>query len=305
MKTISVGNGLLEVPAIALGCMRIHELPLEKVDALIQTAMEEGITFFDHADIYGGGQSEELFGRVLKRHPGLRDKMRIQSKCGICGGYFDFSKAHILEAVEGSLRRLGTDHLDVLLLHRPDTLMEPEEVAAAFDTLKARGLVQFFGVSNQNPGQMELLRRACGQPLLFNQLQFGPMHTGLVDSGLNVNMTNPPSVDHDGGLLEYCRLNSVTIQPWSPFQFGFFEGVFLDNPSFPELNNTLNELAQEKGVTPEALVIAWILRHPAAMQPIVGTTNARRVRDIAAASSVELTRPEWYAVYRAAGNALP
>lgn len=304
MKMLSAG-GTLKVPAIALGCMRISGLSLEQADELVQTAMETGITFFDHADIYGGGKSEELFGQVLRRHPSLRSHMQIQSKCGICDGYFDFSKAHILEAVEGSLRRLGTDYLDVLLLHRPDTLMEPEEVADAFDTLEAQGKVRHFGVSNQNPGQMELLRRAVRQPLLFNQLQFGPAHTGMIDSGLNVNMTNPPSVMHDGGLLEYCRLHDVTIQPWSPFQFGFFGGVYLGNPDYPELNNKLSELAQAKGVSPAALAIAWILRHPAGMQPIVGTTNAGRLREIAAAADVVLTRPEWYAIYRAAGNVLP
>lgn len=304
MKKLSPG-GVLEVPAIALGCMRISSLPLEKADELIQTAMDTGITFFDHADIYGGGKSEELFGQVLRLHPSLRSQMQIQSKCGICSGYFDFSKAHILESVEGSLRRLGTDYLDVLLLHRPDTLMEPEEVADAFDILATQGKVRHFGVSNQNPGQMELLRRTVRQPLLFNQLQFGLKHTGMIDSGLNVNMTNPPSVVHDGGLLEYCRLHGITIQPWSPFQFGFFEGVYLDNPDFPELNAALSEMAAAKGVSKAALVIAWILRHPAGMQPIVGTTNAGRLRELAAAAQVELTRPEWYALYRAAGNALP
>ena len=207
--------------------------------------------------------------------------------------------------MDNSLRRLHTDYLDALLLHRPDTLMEPEEVAEAFDRLEAQGKVLHFGVSNQNPGQMELLRRAVRQPLLFNQLQFGPMHTGMIDSGLNVNMTNPPSVDHDGGLLEYCRLNGVTIQPWSPYQYGFFEGVYLDNPQFPALNQALGELAAQKGVSAQALVIAWILRHPAGMQPIVGTTKPERLKDIAAAYDVELTRPEWYAIYRAAGNVMP
>ena len=305
-KTLQVGgqNGL-EVSAIALGCMHLAELDIGQADALVRTALDCGVTYFDHADIYGGGGSEELFGRLLEKDPALRGKMRVQSKCGICPGYFDFSKEHILDAVDNSLRRLHTDYLDALLLHRPDTLMEPEEVAEAFDRLEAQGKVLHFGVSNQNPGQMELLRRAVRQPLLFNQLQFGPMHTGMIDSGLNVNMTNPPSVDHDGGLLEYCRLNGVTIQPWSPYQYGFFEGVYLDNPQFPALNQALGELAAQKGISAQALVIAWILRHPAGMQPIVGTTKPERLKDIAAAYDVELTRPEWYAIYRAAGNVLP
>ncbi len=304
MKTISVGKGALEVSALALGCMRFGGLSLPEADALVRTALECGITFFDHADIYARGASEEVFGQVLKSEPSLRDKMHIQSKCGICPGYFDFSKDHILEAVEGSLRRLGTDHLDVLLLHRPDTLMEPEEVAAAFDTLHAQGKVLHFGVSNQNPAQMALLSQTVRQPLLFNQLQFGPMHTGMIDSGLNVNMTNPPSVDHDGGLLEYCRLHGVTIQPWSPYQSDGC-GAFLGNEQFPALNSAYEEMAAAKGITPTGLVMAWILRHPADMQPIVGTTKPARLREIAAGAAVELTRPEWYALYRAAGRALP
>ena len=305
MKQIAVGKGALQVPAIALGCMRMADISADQAEELILAAVENGITFFDHADIYGGGRSEEIFGEVLARHPGLRDKMQIQSKCGICSGYFDFSKEHIVEATEGSLRRLGVDYLDVLLLHRPDTLMEPEEVADAFDTLHRQGKVRYFGVSNQNPMQMELLSGALDQPLLFNQLQFGPLFTGMVDSGLNVNMTNPASVMHDGGLLEYCRLRHVTIQPWSPFQFGFFGGVFLGNEKFPELNKALEEMAEEKGTTPTALVIAWILRHPAHMQPIAGTMKVKRLLEIASAAEVELTRQEWYAIYRAAGNVLP
>lgn len=305
MRRLSVGKGALEVSALALGCMHLAELSLEEADTLVQTALEVGVTFFDHADIYGGGACEELFGRVLKNTPGLRERMHIQSKCGICPGYFDFSKAHIVEAVEGSLRRLGTDHLDVLLLHRPDTLMEPEEVAAAFDRLHRQGKVLHFGMSNQNAGQMKLLSRAVDQPLLFNQLQFGPLHTGMIDRGLHVNMADPPALDRDGGILEYCRLHNVTIQPWSPYQFGFFGGVFLGSEQFPELNKAYEEMAAEKGITPTGLVISWILRHPAGMQPIAGTTKPSRLREMAAGAEVELTRPEWYALYRAAGNVLP
>jgi len=218
---------------------------------------------------------------------------------------FDFSREHILSAVEGSLSRLKTDYLDLLLLHRPDTLMEPQEIADAFSRLHQSGKVRHFGVSNMNPGQIELLRKYVDQNLVANQLQLSLTNTGMIDSGINVNMQIDRSIDRDGGILEYCRLHDITIQPWSPLQFGFFEGVFLDNDKFPELNRTMRAMAEEKKVANSAIAIAWLLRHPAKMQPIVGTTNPRRVRDIAQASSVEITRKEWYALYLAAGNTLP
>ena len=238
--------------------------------------------------------------------PSVREKMLIQTKCAIHDGIYDFSKEHILRSVEGSLRRLKTDYVDFLLLHRPDTLMEPEEVAEAFDVLRRSGKVRHFGVSNQKPLQMELLNRALdGEKLLIDQLQFSVCHTGMVDSGLNVNMKNSAAQDMDGSVLEYCRLNNVTIQPWSPFQYGFFEGVFIGSDRYPELNAVLDRIAEERGVTSSAVAIAWILRHPARMQPIVGTTNAARLKEICAASRVELSRAEWYEIYKAAGNRLP
>ncbi|MEK3658432.1 aldo/keto reductase [Paenibacillus sp. FSL F4-0236] len=305
VKKISVANGVLDVSQISLGCMRIADLSAKEADTHVHSALELGIDFFDHADIYADGKAEEVFAGVLQNNPGMRDKMLIQTKCGIRKGYFDFSKEHILQSVEGSLKRLKTDYIDVLLLHRPDTLFEPEEVAEAFDILESKGLVKHFGVSNQNPLQIELLKKNVKQPLLFNQLQLSIMFTGMFDTGFNVNMTNSGSVVHDGGILEYSRLHDMTIQPWSPFQYGFFEGVFLDNDKFPELNEVINRLAAEKEVTNTAIAIAWILRHPANMQPVVGTTNTQRLRDIAKASDITLTRPEWYEIYRAAGNILP
>lgn len=304
VKKIKAG-GVLDVSEISLGCMRIGELSAKEADVHINSSVEAGIDFFDHADIYGGGKAEEVFAGVLANNPGLRDKMLIQSKCGIRQGMFDFSKEHILASVEGSLKRLQVEYLDVLLLHRPDTLFEPEEVAEAFDTLEQKGLVRHFGVSNQNPGQIELLKRSVKQKLLFNQLQLSITNTGMIDAGFNVNMANPASIDHDGGILEYSRLHEMTIQPWSPFQYGFFEGVFLDNDKFPELNKVVDRLAEEKGVANTAIAIAWLLRHPARMQPIVGTTNTKRLLDIAKASDITLTRQEWYEVYRSAGNKLP
>jgi predicted oxidoreductase len=305
MKQIKIANSDMNVSEISLGCMRISSLANQEISSLIHTALDEGINFFDHADIYGGGKSEEKFSAALNMNPSLREKMILQTKCGIRQGYFDFSKEHILEAVDGSLKRLRTDYIDVLLLHRPDALVEPEEVAEAFTILENSGKVKHFGVSNQNPMQIELLRKFLKQPILFNQLQFSITNTGMIDAGINVNMEIDPSINRDGSILDYCRLNDITIQPWSPFQYGFFEGVFLDNAKFSELNQKINEIAKAKGVTNTAIAIAWILRHPARMQPIVGTTNPGRVKDVCKASDVVLSRPEWYEIYTAAGNKLP
>jgi predicted oxidoreductase len=295
----------LEVPVIALGCMRISNLSVKDVDKLIGTAVDSGVTFFDHADIYGGGKCEEVFGKALKASPGLREKIQLQSKCGIRKGQFDFSKEHILASVDGILKRLDVEYIDTLLLHRPDALMEPREVAEAFDQLEQAGKVRYFGVSNQNPWQMELLKQAVQQPLLFNQLQFSAMFTGMVDAGLNVNMKIDRSIDRDGGILNYCQLQVVTVQAWSPFQYGFFEGVFVGNKKFPRLNKALDSLAEQYDATPSAIAAAWLLRYPVNMQVILGTTQPSRVKDISRAADIRLNRKEWYQVYLAAGNELP
>ncbi|CDK41983.1 TPA: aldo/keto reductase family oxidoreductase [Listeria monocytogenes] len=305
MKRITIGNSALTASEISLGCMRMADLSREDANKVINTALENGIDFFDHADIYGGGKSEEVFADAIDMNATIREKMILQSKCGIRQGFFDFSKEHIITSVEGSLKRLKTDYLDTLLLHRPDTLFEPEEVAAAFTELEKSGKVRHFGVSNQNPGQIELLKKYVDQELIANQLQFSIMHTGMIDTGFNVNMTIDPSLDRDGGILEYSRLNNMTIQAWSPFQYGFFEGVFLDNDKFPELNKTIDKIAADKGVTNSAIAVAWIQRHPASFQTVVGTMNPGRIADIAKASDVTLSREEWYEIYRAAGNQLP
>ena len=305
MNTIKIARSDLDASEIALGCMRIASLSNQDIATLIHTALDEGITFFDHADVYGGGKSEEKFAEALDMTPRLRDTMILQTKVGIRKGSFDFSKEHILEAVEGSLNRLRTDHLDVLLLHRPDALVEPEEVAEAFTILHDSGKVKYFGVSNQNPMQIELLTKFVKQPLIINQLQLSITNTGMIDAGINVNMKIDSSIVRDGSILDYCRLKEITIQPWSPFQYGFFEGVFLDNDKFPELNAQINTIAASRGVTNTAIAIAWLLRHPARMQPILGTTNPTRVKDASKASDVKLTRQEWYAIYLAAGNKLP
>lgn len=304
MKKITFGPTDLEVSSVILGLMRINNAkdPVK----VLTTAIENDITFFDHADIYGRGECETIFAEALAKTDAKREELFIQSKCGIVPGeMFDFSKEHIISSVEGSLQRLKTDHLDALLLHRPDTLFEPEEVAAAFDQLEKDGKVKYFGVSNQKPGQIELLKKYISQPLVANQLQFGIMHTGMIDQGIHVNMTDAGSVDHDGEILEYSRLHEMTIQAWSPYQYGFFEGVFIGNEKFPELNEKLTELADKYQTTPTGIASAWILRHPANMQVIAGTMTPHRIEEIAQASSIVLTRHEWYEVYKAAGNILP
>lgn len=305
MKTITLNNTNLSIPEIGMGCMRIVEL--ENVDAVkgwVDTALEHGINFFDHADIYGKGRCEELFGQVLT--PSLREKIILQSKCSIRPGIaFDFSKEHILNSVDGILKRLNTEYLDILLLHRPDALMEPEEVADAFRILKENGKVHHFGVSNQTPMQMELLSKYCDEPLLINQLQLSIAHCPMINSGINANMYNDSGINRDGGVLEYCRLKDITIQAWSPFQYGMFEGIFLGNEKFAELNKVIDDLAEKYNVTNSAIAVAWILRHPAGIQTIVGTTNKDRIAQISKASEIRLTREEWYALYMAAGNKLP
>ena len=304
MNYIKMG-GIIPASAVSLGCMRMNGLSDERVDAIMECAFENGINYFDHADIYGGGNSERLFGAYLKRHPEARDKMVLQTKCGIRPGMYDFSKEHILEAVEGSLSRLGVDYVDALLLHRPDTLMEPGEVAEAFDLLHSQGKVRYFGVSNHNAMQMELLKTCVKQPLIADQLQFSVTEAGMVTSGMNVNMKNAESQMHDGSLLEYCRIQNVTVQVWSPFQYGFFAGMFVDNDQFPELNRKLAEIGEKYGISKTAVAAAWILRHPAGMQVIAGTMNPHHLSDICTAADVPLTRSEWYDIYRAAGHCLP
>lgn len=303
MYNIELGKSGLTVPTVAVGCMRISDMSEKEVSAFIDTALRNNANFFDHADIYGGGRSETVFGNAVT--PSVRENIIIQTKCGIRSGRFDFSYEHITESVNGSLKRLGTEYIDVLLLHRPDALVEPEEVAKAFDELKASGKVRHFGVSNHNPYQIQLLESCLDIPLCTNQLQFSIMHAPMIQAGLNVNMYNDSSVNRDGGVLDYCRLRKITVQPWSPMQYGFFEGCFIDNDKFPVLNAKLEEIGNKYGVSKTTVAFAWILRHPAKMQPVTGTTNLTRLADCIKASEIELTREEWYEIYRAAGNILP
>jgi predicted oxidoreductase len=305
MKYVELGRSGLQASAVVLGCMRIDNMDEKTLTAHLENALELGVNHFDHADIYGGGKCEESFGKVLAHNPGMREKMILQSKCGIRKNQYDFSKEHILSSVDGILSRLGVEYLDILLLHRPDALMDPAEVAEAFSQLETTGKVRRFGVSNFNPRQMELLQSGVRAPLEINQLQFGLMHTGMIDHALCANTEFEGSVDRDGEILDYCRLKGVTVQAWSPFQYGFFEGVFVGNDKFPQLNETLNELAEKYGLTPTGLAAAWIMRHPANMQVIAGTTNAGRLKEICDAADVTISREDWYRLYLAAGNMLP
>ena len=308
MRYITLGQDDKELSEVVLGMMRIKDKSVKEVEELVETALSVGINAFDLADIYGRGRCEELLGLVLKNRPDLREKMWIQSKCGIRieeFTYFDFSKDYIIKSVDGILQRLKIDHLDSLLLHRPDALMESDQVAEAFDLLYKQGKVRNFGVSNQNPMMMELLKKDVKQPLAVNQLQLSAAFTPGFESGFHVNMEDSQAAMRDGSIFEYCKLHDVVIQAWSVLQFGYFKGNFVGNEKFQALNQVLDRLAIKYGVTPSTIAISWILRYPAKMQAVVGTTNPKHLREVSQAANFSLTRKEWYEIYLAAGNNLP
>lgn len=308
MKYYMMKNTDLEVSALALGTMRIPDKGIDAAEKLIHTALDLGINFIDEADIYGGGTSEEMLGDIFDRNPGLRDKVILQSKAGIVfrnGHRYDMSKSYIVPAVEDSLRRLRTDHLDILLLHRPDALMDPAEVAEAFDELHKAGKVRYFGVSNQNASQMRLLAKYMHMPIVADQLQFSLLHSGLVDQGIFVNMIDSEATDRDGGTLNYCMLEDIRIQSWSPLQASGWTGTFIDNPKYAKTNEILADLADKYGVSKTAVALAWILRHPAGMQPILGTTSVEHLTESCDATNFTLTNQEWYDLYLAEGRPLP
>lgn len=308
MRYITLGQDNKELSEIVLGMMRIKDKSVKEVEELVETALSVGINAFDLADIYGRGRCEELLGLVLKNRPDLREEMWIQSKCGIRieeFTYFDFSKEYILQSVDGILERLQVDYLDSLLLHRPDALMESDQVAEAFDLLYKQGKVRNFGVSNQNPMMMELLKKDVKQPLAVNQLQLSAAFTPGFESGFHVNMEDSQAAMRDGSIFEYCKLHDVVIQAWSVLQFGYFKGNFVGNEKFQALNQVLDRLAFKYGVTPSTIAISWILRYPAKMQAVVGTTNPKHLREVSQAANFSLTRKEWYEIYLAAGNNLP
>lgn len=308
LKFIRWGNTDLEVSSLLLGCMRLKQLTVTEAEVLIRTAIEEGITYFDHADIYGQGVCEEIFAEAVQMSPRIRETMILQSKCGIRSkeNFYDLSKEHILQSVDGILKRLKTEYLDILLLHRPDPLVEPLEVAEAFDKLHSQGKVRYFGVSNHTPAQIELLQRALSCKLVVNQIQLSIAHTPVIDSGVAFNTKLDQAMNRDSSVIDYCRLHDITLQAWSPFQPGFFQGTFIgDRTNFPELNDVLDELAEKYGVTSTAIAVAWIGRHPAGIQVVLGTTNPQRLKDACKSTDVSLTREEWYRVYKAAGNLIP
>jgi predicted oxidoreductase len=305
MKKMTLGKTNLHVPAIAVGCMHINTVDRNTASAVLKTALSSGLNFFDTADCYEWGKAETAFAEILKLNEDDREKVYIQTKCGIRPNSFDFSKEHILEAVDASLKRMNTDYIDVLLLHRPDALVEPEEVAEAFSLLVERGKVHYFGVSNQDPYLIQLLQQYIKQPVAVNQLQFSMTNATMITQTLNMNMLDDMAIDRDNGVLNFCRLKGITVQAWSPFQHGFFSGAFLNNPDFPELNAKINEIAEKYNVPNSAIPLAWILRHPARIQPVTGTMNPKHLEDSVRAFDVELTREEWYGLYLAAGHRLP
>jgi predicted oxidoreductase len=310
MKTFTLPGTKITAPNVVLGLMRIQEKTDEEVRTLVRTAIDAGITFLDHADIYGSEPHgcERRFAEAMRLSPAEREQLVIQTKAGIVtdGPYFDFSYEHIMETVHGSLKALDTDYIDILLLHRPDALVEPEEVARAFDDLAEAGKVRAFGVSNHTPRQIDLLRRYVRQPIVANQAQLSITHAPLIAQGVAANMQGlEQSVSRDDGLVDYCRLHDITLQAWSPFQAGFFDGPFLGSPRFPELNAVIDRIAAKYDVPPLAIATAWITRHPARMQVVIGTTTPERVTAAAQGSDIPLTRPEWYEVFRAAGYTVP
>ena len=309
MKNISILNGPKNASAIIQGCMRMPDLSVNKAAKVISTAYDCGINFFDHATCYGeNGAAETRFGEAFKLTGIKREDVFIQSKCGLCfdRNEFDWTKENILSSVDDSLRRLQTDHLDTLLLHRPDVLYDPEEVAEAFDILEKSGKVIYFGVSNLVPMQIELLKKYVKQPLIINQVQLSLEQSQLIDQALYMNnKTTEFSINRDGNALDYCRLNDMTIQAWSPLQIGMFGGSFIDNPDYAELNETLQKLADRENVSKAAIAIAWILRHPAKMQAIIGTMNPDHIKDICTAGEVSLSHHDWYELYLSAGKYLP
>ena len=308
MKNYDIVNGPKNVSAIVQGCMRMPDLSKEDAAKVIRTAYDCGINFYDHATCYGNGVAEERFAEAFPLTGIKREDIYIQSKCGLCfdRNEFDWTKENILSSVDDSLKRLNVEYLDALLLHRPDVLFDPEEVAEAFDELEKAGKVRHFGVSNLVPMQIELLKKYVKQSLVFNQVQLSLEQSQLIDQALYMNnKTTEFSINRDGNVLDYCRLKDITIQAWSPLQFGMFGGTFIANPKFPELNEALGKFADREGVSKSAIAIAWILRHPAKMQAIIGTMNPEHIKDICAATEVKLSHHDWYELYLAAGKYLP
>lgn len=321
MKTYRIPNTDLEVSRLAYGCMKIgggwNDSPLTAAQrklaaAAVDAALQAGITLFDHANIYTNTKSETVFGEMLHDRPGLRDRILIQTKCGIrfaedpVPGYparYDYSYGHILESVEGSLKRLQTDHVDILLLHRPDALVQPEEVARAFSELHRAGKVRHFGVSNHNGWQIDLLRKYVLQPLVANQLELNLLHFDMINEGVMVNQDGV-KYSAAAGILDYCRANEIMVQAWSPVAVG---DLISPAPKAParvrRAAKAVAKMAREKETSREAIALAWLLRHPAGIQPVVGSTKPDRIAASALADGIELSREEWYGLLEASRGA--
>jgi len=318
MKTSILPHTDLSVSELIYGCMRIRgswspeALTEEEIAAglrSVRAALDAGITFFDHADIYGRGRCEELFGHLWKREGVARDQLVLQSKCGIRPGLcYDFRPDYIRASVEGSLQRLQTDYLDILLLHRPDVLMEPDAIAEVFAELKASGKVRYFGVSNFTPAAQELLQSRLPDPLVTNQIRFGLGFINPVESWLVAGRSADGIQTRGEGILEYCMQHRIRPQAYSPVVYG---GILeplaeSDTPALRGLKELLNAMAAEKGVSPDVIALSWVMRHPAGIQPIIGTTRPERIHTAARALDLPLSHEEWYSLFIAArGNALP
>ncbi|MBQ6475018.1 MAG: aldo/keto reductase [Clostridia bacterium] len=316
MKKMQIGMTGIEVPAVAVGCMRLDGVDRKKGEALLRGALDMGLNFFDHADFYGYwknyvGICEELFAEYLPMTPALREKIVIQTKCGVKigpdgkGGMmnisYDFSKDYILRCVEDSLKRLKTDYIDGLLLHIPDALVEPEEVAEAFDLLEEQGKVRYFGVSNHTPMQIELLKKYVKQPICVNQQKLSLGYAPIISSGEYVCMPDERALSYDMESLNYGRLNSITMQCWSPFH-GAKGGIILNEEKYPELNAVLEQMAEKYGTSKTAICIAWLLRHPAKLQPVTGTMDIQHLKESADGMDITLEHDDWYKLWIAAGN---
>jgi len=318
-EKLNIANTDIEHFPIIYGCAELgggwnHE-DLSAEDRVrsrdaIFAAIDAGYDFFDHAGVYCHGKSETVFGEWLSDNQSLRDRITVQTKCGIrfaesespwSVNRYDFSADHILASVESSLRRLQTDRIDILLLHRPDPLAEPEEIARAFDLLQTSGKVRFFGVSNHSEAQILWLETALRQKLVVNQLQLSLAHPALIQSGVLINQAVPAAPGD--GLLPYCQRAGISLQAWSPLDRGRVCGGDLggeDVSRFAPIQHLVGTIAESRGVSPEEIALAWILRHPAGIAPVLGTRNPERIRVCAGAVKVKLSREEWYALFTAA-----
>nr|WP_208607144.1 aldo/keto reductase [Paenibacillus typhae] len=324
MKTLPLNARGIPASRIALGCMGLgggwdHEpLTAENIrqghDA-VEAALSIGINFFDHADIYTRGKAEKVFGQIFKDRPRLREEIIIQSKCGIrliepgdTSNTFDISGEHILRSVDGTLSRLGTEYLDILLLHRPDPLMDPEEIAEALRQLKKAGKVRHFGVSNMSASQIRLLQHYCDEPFIVNQLHMSLAQISWLDAMVSVNREPWKDITFPEGTVEYCRMENIQLQAWGPLAQGSFSGRSLEGQpeNIVQTAALVSSLAEQKNTTPEAIVLSWLMTHPAAIQPVIGTVNPKRIAACAGADKVGLSRKEWYELYISSrGEKLP